>query len=78
MAHKKHQRLPRREVVNRPPPEPDIVLTLRPLPVEGRWPVAVRVRVLLKIALRRFWLKCVRLSEPKTDDGPQEENRPPD
>jgi hypothetical protein len=63
-------------VVNRPPPNPDIVLSLRPLPVEGRWPAAVRFRALLKITLRRFRLKCVRLSEPRTNNGPQEETRP--
>jgi hypothetical protein len=56
--------------------EPDIVLTLRPQPVEGVWPVAVRLRLLLKRALRDYKLKCIHLADARTSDDPQEETHP--
>ena len=44
-------------------PDPDlIVLVLKPLPDDV--PVAVRVRALLKTALRRDRLRCVSLAQP--------------
>jgi hypothetical protein len=49
---------------------------MRALPVEGRWPATVRVRALLKIALRRFRLQCVRLSEPRTTTARRKKTAP--
>jgi hypothetical protein len=42
-------------------PDPDIVLTFRPLPDAEDVPVGVRVRQLLRTALRRDRLKCVKV-----------------
>jgi hypothetical protein len=44
-----------------PDPDPDIVLTFRPLPDAEDVPVGVRVRQLIKTALRRDRLRCVRV-----------------
>jgi hypothetical protein len=42
-------------------PDPDIILTFRPLPDAEDVPVGVRVRQLLRTALRRDRLRCVRV-----------------
>jgi hypothetical protein len=59
----------KRGIVNPYPPDPDIGLVFRPLPDPEGVPVAVRVRRLLKYALRALRLKCVRLGEARSDHG---------
>ena len=61
-------------------PKPDLgVLSFQPLPSDS--PPAVRVRMLLKTALRRFGLKCVRLDSDqvryiaKPKEGREEHKR---
>jgi hypothetical protein len=46
---------------------PDIRVTLRPLAADA--PVDVRLRNLLKTALRRDRLRCVRVEEVAADPG---------
>jgi hypothetical protein len=50
---------------------------MRAQPREGRWPVAVRLRLFLKVALRAFRLRRVDIvshdKPARSDEGPQEE-----
>jgi hypothetical protein len=55
------------------PPDPDIRLVLRPLPDDV--PVEVRLRQLLKVALRRFRLKGVSVETARPEpENPEKEN----
>jgi hypothetical protein len=47
----------------------DIRLTLRPLPSDG--PVAARLKMLLKVALRRFDLRCVDVRAVSGREAPE-------
>ena len=62
-----------------PLPDADVTFTMRALPVEGCWSVHVRLRLLLKIALRCFKLKCIEIKYhdqlSRTDNGPPQETR---
>jgi hypothetical protein len=53
------------------PEDPGVRLTFRPLPDPGGPPVAVRVRLLLKYALRAVRLRCVKVEDapPPGDVG---------
>jgi hypothetical protein len=52
-------------------PEPDVVIVLRPQ--SGREPTAVRLRRLLKFALRTLGLKCISVEDVRRPtDGKQE------
>lgn len=44
-----------------PEPRPEITITFRALPDRHNTPVSVRIRALLKTALRRDRLKCLRV-----------------
>jgi hypothetical protein len=48
------------------PAKPQIILTLEPIPHEI--PVAIRLRQLLKTALRRDRLRCVRIDGDGLDE----------
>jgi hypothetical protein len=53
------------------PPEPDVIITLRPLAAAE--PVAVRLRRLLKFAGRKLGLKCLQCQDaPAQDQHPRE------
>src|SRR5262249_55076858 len=57
------------------PPAPDFALVLRPLPSEV--PATVRVRQLLKVALRRFRFRLLRLEEAPPAQPPSEGGKAP-
>lgn len=58
-----------------PDPDPDIVLTFRPLPDAEDVPVGVRVRQLLRTALRRDRLKCVRVEGLPKEESSNDTSR---
>src|SRR5262245_4614967 len=51
------------------PTPPTFTLTIRPQP--SATPAAVRLRAWLKVGLRRFGLKALRVEGPSTADTPQ-------
>ena len=57
-------------------PEPDIVITFRPLPDREQVPVGVRVRKLLRTALRRDRLRCLKV-EGLPDERREQPADPP-
>lgn len=59
----------------KPAEQPDFRLTLRPTP--GDVPAAVRLRAVLKYALRACGLRCVRVEEvPRDGPGGRDRGRP--
>ncbi len=55
--------------------KPQLILILEPLPCSI--PVRIRLRQLLKTALRRDRLRCVRIDGDGLDDGPAGEQQEP-
>jgi hypothetical protein len=49
---------------------PTITIVLEPLPDTVAWPI--RVRALLKTALRRLRLKCLRVTEQPASEEPHD------
>jgi hypothetical protein len=52
------------------PAEPDVLLRLRPQAIQG-WPVAVRLRLLLKALLRTYGFRNVGLTWEKPPAAPE-------